>query len=82
MPDPDTQKAINETLRNACNRLGDQVSKLNRKLDGDATESPLLAERMLAYSHAMKGASGSYRADAASPERRSRATKAASATRL
>jgi len=54
MPDPDTQKAINETLRNACNRLGDQVVKLDRKLDGDATESPLLAERMLAYSHAMK----------------------------
>jgi hypothetical protein len=53
MSDPDTQKAINETLRNACNRLGDQVLKLNRKLDGNATES-LLAERMLAYSHAMR----------------------------
>ena len=54
MPDPDTQKAINETLRNVRSRLNDQFEKMRRRRDGDATDSPVLSERMAAYTRAMQ----------------------------
>jgi soluble cytochrome b562 len=54
MLDSDTQKAINETLRNVRSRIQDQHEKMRRRRDGDATDSPLLSERMHAYSHAMR----------------------------
>mgnify|MGYP006434017527 CR=1 FL=1 len=54
MPDPDTQRAINQALRNVRSRIEEQHAKSERIRDGDATDSPLLSERMHAYSHAMK----------------------------
>lgn len=55
MPDPDTQKAINETLRNVRSRIGDQFEKIERRRDGseagegDATDAPRLSAKMEAY---------------------------------
>jgi len=54
MPDPDTQRAINETLHNVRTRIQDHYSKVKRKRDGNAQDSPILSERMHAYSHAMQ----------------------------
>jgi len=54
MLDPNTQRAINETLRRVRSRIQDQHEKMRRKRNGDATDSPLLSERMYAYSHAMR----------------------------
>lgn len=51
MPDPDTQKAINETLRNVRSRIGDRFEKIERcrDLKGDATDAPRLSAKMDAY---------------------------------
>ena len=54
MPDPDTQKAINETLRNVRSRLNDQFEKVRRGRKGDATEAPIRSERMATYTRAMR----------------------------
>lgn len=54
MPDPETQKVINETLRNVRSRIEDQFEKTRRKQSGDAEESPLLSERIYAYVTAMR----------------------------
>ena len=53
MPDPETQKAINETLRNVRSRLGYQFEKIRRLREGDEMEERMLYERMAAYKHAM-----------------------------
>jgi len=55
MPDPDTQRAINETLRNVRSRIGDQFDKIERRRDrkrsceGDATDAPRLSAKMEAH---------------------------------
>ena len=54
MPDPDTQRAINQTLRSVRSRIEDQHAKSERIRNGGAPDSPVLSERMHAYSHAMK----------------------------
>jgi hypothetical protein len=54
MPDPDTQRAINDTLRNVRSRIEDQFEKNRRKRSGDAEANPLLSERMYAYVSAMR----------------------------
>ena len=54
MPDSNPQRAINETLRNVRSRIRDQHEKTRRKRSGEATDSPLLSERMHAYSHATR----------------------------
>jgi len=54
MPDPDTQKAINETLRNVRQRLGDQYEKNKRLGTRGSTYDPIPPERMSAYRHAMQ----------------------------
>jgi hypothetical protein len=54
MPDPDTRRAINETLRNVRSRLNDQFEKVRRGRRGDETEAPIRSERMATYTRAMK----------------------------
>jgi len=54
MTDTDTQKAINETLRNVRSRIEIQFEKNRHKQSGDAEASPLLSERMYAYVDAMR----------------------------
>jgi len=54
MPDPDTQRAINDTLRNVKSRIDHQFEKNWRKQGGGAEASPLLAERLHAYSKALR----------------------------
>jgi len=51
MPDPDTQRAINETLRNVRSRVNDQFEKIERCRDqkGDATDAPRLSAKMEGY---------------------------------
>jgi hypothetical protein len=51
MPDPDTQRAINETLRNVRSRVNDQFEKIKRRRDqkGDATDAPGLSSKMEGY---------------------------------
>ena len=54
MPDSDTQRAINETLRNVRQRLDDQFEKTRRLRKGGATEAPIRSERMATYTRAMR----------------------------
>jgi hypothetical protein len=54
MPDPDTQRAINETLRNVRQRLDDQFEKMRRLRKGEAKENPIRSERMATCTRAME----------------------------
>ena len=53
MSDAETQKFINETLRNVRQRLEDQLEKLRRRREGNATENPFRVERMAVFRHAI-----------------------------
>ena len=55
MPDPETQKAINETLRKVRAHLEDKFEKERRRRKRwNAIEKPLRSERMRTYTRAME----------------------------
>jgi len=53
MPDPETQKAINETLRNVRQRLEDGLEEVRRRREGNATKNAFRVECMAVFRHAI-----------------------------
>lgn len=52
MPDSETQKAINETLRDVRQRLEDGLEEVRRQR-GEGNEHPFRIERMAVFRHAI-----------------------------